>query len=73
MEPRLNEDRSLHASLGGNWTLEVSTGEIETPIAFDAELQDSWMFTLGTTEKEYKVSGVPPTAGVAIDVPLRIA
>lgn len=26
---------------------------------------DQFVFTLGTTEKEYKVSGVPPTAGVA--------
>jgi hypothetical protein len=42
-------DATGHADLGGNWVLEATTGEVETPILFDPELQDAWMFTLAST------------------------
>ncbi|NJK65983.1 MAG: DUF4347 domain-containing protein, partial [Microcoleus sp. SU_5_3] len=37
-----------NAALGGDWELEVTTGEIETPVAFSAEARESYASVLAT-------------------------
>ncbi|MCP4767153.1 MAG: BspA family leucine-rich repeat surface protein, partial [Gammaproteobacteria bacterium] len=43
-----SDDRTGHASLGGDWELERQVGTIETEQAFSAGLQQSWAGTLST-------------------------
>ena len=43
-----SDDATGHASLGGDWELEASTGAIETEAAFGESLQQGWTSTLGT-------------------------
>uniref|UniRef100_UPI0035624871 DUF4347 domain-containing protein n=1 Tax=Halopseudomonas sp. TaxID=2901191 RepID=UPI0035624871 len=44
-----SDDLTGHFSLGGDWELEFASGNIETSIIADADLQESWLGTLATT------------------------
>jgi hypothetical protein len=44
-----SDDVTGQAARGGDWELEYSAGDIETSVAFSAEVQDSWEGVLGTT------------------------
>ena len=41
-----SDDLTGHTALGGDWTLEYVTGDVDTGIAFSTELQASWLNTL---------------------------
>ena len=41
-------DSTGNAARGGNWTLEIQTGQIDTPIAFGIQLQESYGGLLAT-------------------------
>jgi hypothetical protein len=41
-----SDDLTGNANLGGDWTLEVQTGKIESQIAFNAEVQDNYQSIL---------------------------
>ncbi len=43
-----SNDDTGHASYGGDWNLEYSTGAIETDVAFSTELQETWVGKLAT-------------------------
>ena len=43
-----SDDVTGHASLGGDWDLEFASGDIDTSVIADAELQDLWAGALAT-------------------------
>ncbi|MDO6823777.1 VCBS domain-containing protein [Marinobacter sp. 1_MG-2023] len=43
-----SDDLTGHASLGGDWDLEFASGDIDTSIIADADLQDLWAGALAT-------------------------
>ncbi|MBL4834231.1 MAG: VCBS domain-containing protein [Pseudomonas sp.] len=43
-----SNDLTGHASLSGDWDLEYSSGNIETSVIADADLQELWLGTLAT-------------------------
>ncbi|MGB7328872.1 MAG: DUF4347 domain-containing protein, partial [Rubripirellula sp.] len=43
-----SDDDTGHASFGGDWNLEFTTGSIETDVAFSAQLQQDWLGKLST-------------------------
>ncbi|MDO6440946.1 VCBS domain-containing protein [Marinobacter sp. 2_MG-2023] len=43
-----SDDLTGHASLGGDWDLEFASGDIDTSVIADAELQDVWVGALAT-------------------------
>ncbi|WP_323816562.1 putative Ig domain-containing protein, partial [Cellvibrio sp. NN19] len=45
-----SDDKTGHESLGGDWDLEYRVGEIETPVLVSAELQQSFVGVLATTQ-----------------------
>ncbi|MEL7336658.1 MAG: DUF4347 domain-containing protein, partial [Planctomycetota bacterium] len=44
-----SDDATGHATLGGDWILEYSVGEMETELAFGSDVQASWHSTLDIT------------------------
>nr|WP_305906947.1 DUF4347 domain-containing protein [Methylomarinum sp. Ch1-1]MDP4519661.1 DUF4347 domain-containing protein [Methylomarinum sp. Ch1-1] len=48
-----SEDLTGHASLGGDWELEFSTGQIDTDIAVSASGQQDWQALLATYPSSY--------------------
>ncbi len=64
-----SDDLTGNAKRGGDWDLEFSKGEIETPVAFSAGIQQHWSgvlakFTVNTTDDSVDVA---PGDGVALD------
>ncbi|MGF1522054.1 MAG: DUF4347 domain-containing protein [Leptolyngbyaceae cyanobacterium] len=49
------------AQQGGNWSLDVTTGQVRSPLAFESEVMASYAFTLALLEETF--SGSFPPAG----------
>ncbi|HEY9694944.1 MAG TPA: DUF4347 domain-containing protein [Oculatellaceae cyanobacterium] len=47
-----SNDLTGNASLGGDWDLEVTTGVIETPTAFDAEVENNYQNVLASFSED---------------------
>lgn len=48
-----SDDDTGHADLGGDWNLEFTFGQIDVDVAFSAQLQQSWVGLLATSETHY--------------------
>ena len=71
-----SDDDTGHATLGGDWHLEYSTGAIEADLAFSMDVQQNWFGLLATSETHYFLtgSGIPaatldPTLPTATAIP----
>jgi len=62
-----SSDATGNSSLGGDWTLEFSTGSIETAVAPSADAQASWQGILATTTFQEGVSGYTGTTDTYLD------
>ncbi len=62
-----SEDLTGAKALGGDWTLEVATGDVETSLAFSETLQRSWSATLETATFQQGVGGYTGTLDTEID------
>jgi len=62
-----SSDATGNSSLGGNWTLEFSTGSIESLIAPSATAQASWQGILATETFQEGVSGYTGTTDTYLD------
>jgi VCBS repeat-containing protein len=48
-----SDDLTGHADLGGDWELEINTGEIESSLTFSQVVQANWFSTLVAPEVEF--------------------
>jgi hypothetical protein len=55
-----SEDATGHANLGGDWSLEYSTGVIDVPVAMGASAQEAWHHVLGTLVLAHDPSSTTP-------------
>ena len=62
-----SDDVTGHASLMGNWVLEINTGRIDTEFVFSESIQDSWTHTLAMREALAKRD---PLANAVSDEPV---
>ena len=62
-----SEDVTGSAIPGGDWDLEYQVGDIESLIAFSADVQDSWAGTLSTVTFQEGVSGYTGTQDTYLD------
>ncbi|GAB5442642.1 MAG: hypothetical protein Fues2KO_29910 [Fuerstiella sp.] len=52
-----SDDDTGHADLGGDWNLEFIVGQVDVDVAFSAQLQQSWVGLLATSETHYFLAG----------------
>ncbi|MGZ5586575.1 MAG: DUF4347 domain-containing protein [Methylobacter sp.] len=62
-----SNDATGNSSLGGDWTLEFSTGSIETAVALSATTQANWQGILATATFQDGVSGYTGTTDTYLD------
>ncbi|MDT8421905.1 MAG: tandem-95 repeat protein, partial [Desulfuromonadales bacterium] len=49
-----SDDETGHIDLGGDWSLEYTSGSIETRVAITGTAQDNWQHRLATTYESYE-------------------
>ncbi|MCX7890970.1 MAG: DUF4347 domain-containing protein, partial [Burkholderiales bacterium] len=60
-----SENRTGAAGLGGDWTLEATTGLVETPLAFSSALESSWLHVLAAEILDWDSGGITLSGSAA--------
>ncbi len=62
-----SDDVTGHETLGGDWELEFQLGDLQTDVAFSAQLQQTWFSTLDVATFQQGVDGYNSTVDTELD------